>query len=126
MGSSGGKAPEPIHPGEAAQAAMGTASAGEQMAIANQPVEQFGNLRTAQQLGPAEMHTQQALANQAAYQSAAAQQDIQAKLDPMAFAQRQMRMQLANQRLGQLGGLDPNAYGFNAPGVYDVKTVGPP
>jgi hypothetical protein len=116
----GSKAPEPIHPGEAAQAAVGTAAAGEMMSVANQPVEQYANLATTEALGPAETQTQQALANQAAYQSAAAQQDIQSRLDPMAYAQRQMRMQSANKRLGQLYGVDPTAFTFRAPGAYAI------
>lgn len=120
MGGSSAPQPQIIHPGEAAQAAMGTASAGEMMSIANQPVEQYANLYTASQLGPAETQAQQALANQAAYSSAQAQQDIQSRLDPQAYAQRQMRMQAANQRLGQLYGQDPTAFNFRAPGAYTV------
>ena len=116
----GGQQPEVIHPGEAAQAAVGTAAAGEMMSIANQPVEQYANLATAQQLGPAEIQTQQALANQAAYQSASAQQDIQSRLDPMAYAQRQMRLGAATNRLGQLYGTDPTAFSFRAPGAYAI------
>jgi hypothetical protein len=120
MGMGGQKAPDPITPGEAAQAAVGTAAAGEQMAIANQPVEQYANLSTTEQLGPAETQTQQALANQAAYQSASAQQDIQSRLDPMAYAQRQMRLGAATNRLGQLYGTDPTAFSFRAPGAYSI------
>jgi hypothetical protein len=118
------KAPDPITPGEAAQAAVGTAAAGEMMSVANQPVEQYGNLATTEQLGPAETQTQQALANQAAYQSASAQQDIQSRIDPMAYAQRQMRMQSANQRLGQLYGQNPSAFTFRAPGAYAIPGSG--
>ena len=118
MGSS--KTPEVVHPGEAAQAAMGTAAAGEQMAIANQPLEEYGNLMTTEQLGPAQMQTQQALANQAAYQGALAQRDIQSRVDPQAYAQREMRMQSANKRLGDLYGVDPKGYSFSAPQAYAV------
>ena len=118
------KTPDPITPGEAAQAAVGTAAAGEMMSVANQPVEQYGNLATTEQLGPAETQTQQALANQAAYQSASAQQDIQSRIDPMAYAQRQMRMQAATQRLGQLYGQDPTAFSFRAPGAYAIPGSG--
>ena len=99
---------------------MGTAGAGEMMSIANQPIEQYSNLYTTQALGPAETQTQQALANQAAYQSAAAQQDIQSRLDPMSYAQRQMRLQSATDRLGQLYGQDPTAFSFRAPSAYTV------
>jgi hypothetical protein len=112
--------PEPIHPGEAAQAAVGTAAAGEQMAIANQPIEQYANLYTTQALGPAETKTQQALANQAAYQSALAQRDIQSRVDPLAYAQREMRLKAATDRLGQLYGTDPTAFNFRAPSAYAV------
>ncbi len=118
MGSS--KTPEPIHPGEAAQAAVGTAGAGEMMSVANQPIDQYGNLITTMALGPAEQQTQTALANQAAYQSAVAQQDIQSRVDPMAYAQRQMRMQAANKRLGELYNVDPMSYSFRGPTAYAV------
>jgi len=121
MGSGGGgSAPQPIRPGEAAQAAVGTAGAGEMMSIANQPVEQYANLQTMSELGPAEVQAQQALANQAAYQSAAAQMDIQSRVDPLAYAQRQMRMKAATDRLGQLYGQDPSAFSFRAPSAYQV------
>jgi hypothetical protein len=97
------------------------------MAIANQPIEQYGNLMTATQLGPAEAQAQQALANQAAYQSAAAQMDIQSRVDPLAYAQRQMRLQAATNRLGQLYGQDPSAFTFRAPSAYAMPgTAGLP
>jgi hypothetical protein len=112
--------PKPITPGQAADAAVGTAGAGELMSIANQPVEQYANLSTAEQLGPAEMKTQQALANQAALQGAQAQQDIQSRVDPMAYAQRQMRLKAATDRLGQLYGQDPSTFSYRAPGAYNV------
>jgi hypothetical protein len=118
MGAS--KQPDPVTPGEAAQAAVGTAGAGEMMSIANQPVDQYGNLITAEALGPAEMQTQQALANQAAYQGAVAQQDIQSRVDPQAYAQRQMRMAAANKRLGNLYGVDPSQYSFRGPSAYTI------
>jgi hypothetical protein len=112
--------PQPVQPGQSAQAAIGTAAAGEKESIANQPIDQYGNLVTTEQLGPAEMQTQQALANQAAYQGAAAQQAIQSATDPMAYAQRQMRMQAANQRLGQLYGVDPSAFTYSAPSAFAI------
>jgi len=118
MGSS--KTPEVVHPGEAAQAAMGTAGAGEMMSVANQPVEQYGNLLTTEALGPAQMQTQQSLANQAALSGAQAQRDIQSRVDPQAYAQREMRMQAANKRLGQLYGVDPTGYSFSAPSAYAI------
>lgn len=114
--------PQPVTPGESAQAAMGTAGAGEAMSVANQPIEQYANLATTRALGPAEMQAQQAIANQAAYQGAMAQQDIQSRVDPMAYAQRQMRMQAANKRLGDLYGVDPNNYSFRAPSAYAMPT----
>ena len=101
------KPPEVVTPGEAAVAAMGTAAAGEKMSLANQPVDQYGNLITTELLGPAQMKTQQALANQAALQGAKAQMDIQSPLDPQAYAQRQMRMNAANARLGRFYGVRP-------------------
>ena len=64
MGSS--KTPDVVHPGEAAQAAMGTADAGEMMSVANQPVDQYGNLVNTISLGPAAMQAQQTLAGRAA------------------------------------------------------------
>ena len=116
----GAKAPDPITPGEAAQAAVGTAGAGEMMSVANQPIEQYGNLATTEQLGPAETQTQQALANQAALQSAKAQQDIQSQVDPQAYAQRQMRLSAATSRLGQLYGTDPSIFSYRAPSAYAI------
>lgn len=113
MGSS--KTPDVVTPGESAQAAVGTAAAGEMMSVANQPIEQYGNLANTMALGPAQMQTQQALANQAALQSAQAQQAIQSSVDPQAYAQRQMRMNAANKRLGRLYGVDPTAFGYSAP-----------
>jgi hypothetical protein len=118
MGAS--KQPEVVHPGEAAQAATGAAAAGEMMSVANQPIDQYGNLTTTMALGPAEQRTAVALANQAALQSAQAQQDIQSRVDPMAYAQRQMRMAAANARLGQLYGVNPQAFTYRAPGAYTV------
>ena len=119
-GSSAPKPPDPITPGQAAQAAVGTAGAGEMMSIANQPIEQYANLQTASQLGPAETQAQVALQNQAAYQSAAGQQDIQSRLDPLAYAQRQMRLQSSTDRLGQLYAQNPSAFSFRAPSAYAV------
>ena len=118
MGQS--KSPEVIHPGEAAQAATGAAAAGEMMSVANQPVDQYGNLITTMALGPAEQQTSVALANQAALQSARAQQDIQSRVDPMAYAQRQMRMAAANARLGQLYGVNPQSFSYRAPEAYAI------
>ena len=114
MGSS--KTPEVVHPGEAAQAAMGTAAAGEMMSVANQPVDQYGNLINTISLGPAAMQVQQALAGRAAKQGAQQQMDIQSSVDPQAYAQRQMRMNADNARLGKLYGVDPTAYRYNTPG----------
>jgi hypothetical protein len=119
-GGGGGQQPEVIHPGEAAQAAVGTAGAGEMMSIANQPIEQYANLATTRALGPAEIQAQTALANQAAYQGAQAQMDIQSRVDPMAYAQRQLRLNATTTRLGQLYGADPTALSFRAPSAYAV------
>lgn len=121
MGSQ--KTPETFSPGEAAQAAVGTAGAGEMSAIANQPTEQYANLYTNTQLGPAQMKTQQALANEAALQGAQAQKDIQSRVDPMAYAQREMRLQSATNRLGKLYGVDPSAFTYRAPSAYQVADM---
>lgn len=118
MGSQ--KTPDVVHPGEAAQAAMGTAAAGEKMSLANQPVDQYGNLITTEMLGPAQMQTQQALANQAALQGARAQMDIQSRVDPQAYAQRQMRMDMANKRLGKIAGVDPTSVNYRSPDAYAI------
>src|SRR4029077_16583805 len=107
MGSS--KVPETVHPGEAAQAAMGTAAAGEMMSVANQPIDIYGNLLNTVSMGPAAMQAQTALSGRAAKQAAQQQMDIQSSVDPQAYAQRQMRMTAANQRLGALYGVDPTA-----------------
>jgi len=119
-GQSAPQPPKPITPGEAAQAAVGTAAAGEMMSVANQPIEQYGNLYTTGQLGPAEVQTQGALANQAAMQSAQGQLAIQSQVDPLAYAQRQMRLKAATDRLGQLYGTSPSAFSFTAPGAFTV------
>ena len=110
--------PKPITPGQAAQAAVGTASAGEMMSVADQPVEQYGNLYTTSQLGPAETQSQTALSNQAALQSAQAQRAIQSQVDPLAYQQREMRLQSATDRLGQLYGQNPSAFSYTAPGAF--------
>jgi len=121
MGSqSAPQPPKPITPGQAAQAAVGTAAAGEMMSVANQPIEQYGNLYTTGQLGPAEVQTQTALANRAAMQSAQGQLAIQSQVDPLAYAQRQMRLKAATDRLGQLYGTSPSAFSFSAPGAFVV------
>jgi hypothetical protein len=90
------------------------------MSIANQPIEQYANLATTRALGPAEMQAQQALSGQAAFQGAQQQQDIQSRVDPLAYAQRQMRLKAATDRLGQLYGQDPTAFTFRAPSAYAV------
>jgi hypothetical protein len=66
------------------------------------------------------MQAQQALAGRGAYQAAQQQQDIQSRVDPMAYAQRQMRLKAATDRLGQLYGVDPTAFNYRAPGAYAV------
>ena len=113
MGSS--KTPETYSPGQAAQAAMGTAAAGEMMSVANQPVDQYGNLINTITLGPAAMQAQTALSGRAAKQAAQQQQDIQSSVDPQAYAQRQMRMNAANKVLGRLNNVDPTAYKYATP-----------
>lgn len=120
MGSGGGSTPQPVKPGESTQAAVGAAGAGEMMSIADQPVEQYANLATASQLGPAEQQTQTALQNQAALQSAQAQMDIMSRVDPLAYQQRQMRLQAATNRIGQLTNQTPSAFTANFPGAYQV------
>jgi hypothetical protein len=120
MGSQ--KQPEIVHPGEAAKAAMGTAGAGEMMAIANQPIEQYSNLRTNVLLGPAQIRAQQALGAQAALQSAKAQKDIQAQVDPYAFAQRELRLKSAANQLARLYGESMPSY--SASDVYTMPASG--
>ena len=113
MGSS--KTPETYSPGQAAQAAMGTAAAGEMMSVANQPIDQYGNLINTISLGPSAMQAQTALSGRAAKQAAQQQQDIQSSVDPQAYAQRQMRMNAANKVLGRLNNVDPTTLRYNAP-----------
>ena len=110
----GAKTPDPSDPWRSAQAAMGTAAAGEMMSVANQPVDQYGNLVNTIALGPAAMQVQQSLAGRAAKQGAQQQMDIQSSVDPQAYAQRQMRMNAANQTLGRLDGVNPNVPADNA------------
>jgi hypothetical protein len=111
----GSKQPDVVHPGEAAQAAMGTAAAGEMMSVANQPVDIYGNLINTIAYGPAAMQAQQALAGRAAKQGAQQQMDIQSSVDPQAYASRQMRMNATNARLGRLYGVDPTAFKYATP-----------
>jgi hypothetical protein len=120
MGSS--KPATTYSPGEAAQAAVGTAGAGEMMSIADQPIEQYSQLATTEALGPQQMQAQQSLANQAAKSGAQAQMDIQSSVDPQAYAQRQLRMNAANKRLGQLYGVDPTSPSYSAPQAYAVPS----
>src|SRR4029077_17917595 len=61
------------------------------------------------------------LAGLSARQGAQQQMDIQSSIDPQAYAQRQMRMNAANQRLGELYNVDPKAIGF--PGNGNAYTV---
>jgi hypothetical protein len=92
------------------------------MSIADQPIEQYSQLATQEALGPAQIQAQQSLANRAALSGAQAQQNIQATVDPQAYAQRQMRMNAANKRLGQLYGVDPTAFSYSAPDAYTMPT----
>ena len=117
MGSQA-KSPSPVTPGQSAQAAVGTAGAGEMMSIANQPIEQAANLQTTEALGPAESQTQGALQARSALQGAQAQRAIQSQVDPEAYAQREMRLKAATDRLGQLYGQNPSAFSFQAPGAF--------
>src|SRR5258705_8430579 len=122
MGSS--NTPEVVHRGEAAQAATGAAAAGEMMSVANQPIDQYGNLINTMMLGPAQMQTQQSLAGRAAKQGAQQQMDIQSSVDPQAFAQRQIRMNAANQRLGDLYRVNPQAISYQNPAsTYGIATM---
>jgi hypothetical protein len=49
--------------------------------------------------------------------------DIQASIDPQAYAQRQMRMNAANARLGKLYNVDPTAFGRAPTSAYSVGTL---
>jgi hypothetical protein len=85
------------------------------MSIADQPIEQYSQLATQEALGPAQIQAQQSMSNRAALSGA--------QVDPQAYAQRQMRMQAANKRLGQLYGVDPTAFSYSAPGAYSMPTT---
>jgi hypothetical protein len=114
---------KPPTPGQAATAAIGTAGAGTLMDTANAPIQAYGNLYTNTMLDPYLSKTQTAVQNQAALQAASAQQDIQARLDPMAYQQRQMRLKASTQKLGRLYGMDPSAFTFSAPGAYQTANL---
>lgn len=113
MGSS--KTPETYSPGQAAQAAMGTAGAGEMMSVANQPIDIYGNLVNTLAYGPTAMRAQTALSGRAAKQAAQQQMDIQSAVDPQAYAQRQMRMNAANKVLGRINNVDPTSPRYATP-----------
>jgi hypothetical protein len=62
--------------------------------------------------------------NQESYQGSQAQQDIQSIVDPLAYAQRQMRLKASTDRLGQLYGQDPSAFSYRAPSAYAIPGTG--
>jgi hypothetical protein len=115
--------PEPTRPKEASQAAVQAMQAGSLYDIANAPVTGYADLYTQAALGPARMQLQNALSAQGALQAAQAQEDIQSRVDPMAYAARQMNLKATTSRLGQLYGMDPNAFSYRAPSVYATPAL---
>lgn len=115
--------PSPPSPQEAAQAALSATQAGDVYDVANAPIQGYADLYTQAMLGPARAQLQQGLINQQALQSAMAQQDIQSRVDPMAYATRQMNLKAATSRLGQLYGMDPSAFSYRQPSAYGTPTA---
>jgi hypothetical protein len=86
--------------------------------MVNAPLAGYADLYLQSMLGPQRMQLQQGLASQAALQAAMAQKDIQSRVDPQVYAMRQMNLNAAQSRLGQLYGMDPSAFSYRAPAAY--------
>jgi hypothetical protein len=116
------KTPKPPSPEEAASAAVQATQAGDIYQLVNAPLTGYADLYTQAMMGPPRMQLQQGLAARGALQAAMAQEDIQSRVDPMAYAIRQMNLKSASSRLGQLYGVDPSAFTYQAPAAYGIPS----
>jgi hypothetical protein len=98
--------------------------AGDIYQLVNAPLTGYADLYTQSMLGPARMQLQQGLAARGALQAAMAQEDIQSRVDPQAYAIRQMNLRNASSRLGKLYGVDPSAFTYRAPAAYAIPSQG--
>jgi hypothetical protein len=96
--------------------------AGDIYQLVNAPITGYADLYTQALTGPARMQLQQGLAARAALQGAMAQEDIQSRVDPRAYAIRQMNLASASQRLGRLYGVDPSAFSYRSPAAYAIPS----
>jgi hypothetical protein len=116
------KTPKPPSPEEAARAAVQATQAGDVYQLVNAPLTGYADLYTQALMGPQRMQLQQGLAARGALQAAMAQEDIQSRVDPMAYAMRQMNLKSASSRLGKLYGVDPSAFTYRAPAAYGIPS----
>lgn len=123
MGSQKSSAPQQPTPQQSAQAAVQATEAGDIYQAANAPVTGYADLYTQAMLGPARAQLAQGLTNQQQLQSAMAQQDIQSRLDPQAYAMRKMNETAAQSRLAQLYGMDPTAFMARYPEAYATPSA---
>jgi len=112
------KPPSPPTPQQTAQAALQATQAGDIYQMVNAPLSGYADLYLQSMLGPQRMQLQQGLASQAALQAAMAQKDIQSRVDPQVYAMRQMGLNAAQSRLGQLYSMDPSQFNYRAPAAY--------
>jgi hypothetical protein len=116
--------PKTYSPAESAQAASTAQLAGQMFEGANKPILGYSDVFTRTQLDPILSQMQSGLSNRAALRGAQAQRDIQSQVDPMAFQQREARLDAANQRLAQVLGVPLEDYSYVAPeSAYAVPTA---
>ena len=116
--------PTPPSPQESASAALQATLGGDVYQTLNAPLQGYADLYLQSLLDPARAQLQSGISAQTALQGARAQQAIQSQTDPMAYAIRQMNLKAASSRLGQLYGMDPNAFRYSAPGAFATPTSG--
>ena len=118
------KPPSPPSPQESASAAVQATLAGDEYQTLNAPLQGYADLYLQSMLGPARAQLSSGLNAQTALQGAMAQKDIQSRVDPQAYAMRQMNLNAAQARLGSLYGMDPTAFSYRAPAAYATPTSG--
>jgi hypothetical protein len=116
------KTPSPPSPQESASAAVQATLAGDTYQTLNAPIQGYTDLYLQSLLGPTRAQLSSGLAAQTALQGAMAQKDIQSRVDPQAYAMRQMNLNAAQSRLGSLYGMDPSAFSYRAPSAYATPT----